>query len=1261
MKRIPRIGFFVLVTLLSSTSATFPAEETVKESLSTTIFSTSQLLAQAQDVRKAKAEQLQQQGIKQLNEGQFEEALKSLQQSLIIYQEIEALQEEGQTLKHLGNVYYSLENYTQALEYQRQAFKIAKTIGDRDLEWRTLNNIGLNYYWQSDYPKALNYYQQSLAISQAIENPEGQALTLGNLGDVYHEQENYSQAIESYQNSLTLANDPSFEKAISMRLVWTYGELALSNETDGNYQQAAKYYKISLSQAQELKDAKAKAIASKGIQRIQKIIEATAKAEQILQQGIKQLNQGLKDAAKQTFQQALDLYFEIGNFQGGLQALDRIGNTYQLIGEFTQAIETLEYQLVLSQKLGNLPLLSSSLAQLQGIYLQQKDYPKSIEYGQLLLQFVQNIKNNQLEGENHRELENLRIETEALALNMIIMAYELDGDLSKAIEYSKKNLAIAQESNDDLRKAEINYNLGGIYGELNNYIEAINHLDESQNIAQEINNPLLQARSLQSLGMLYFRLGDFEQAKEKAIKALDLIDEINNSQKNKQSLSKSEEDYLNQSHLEILTLLGNVSLWGFGDTDQAYEKYQQTLHLAQKTQLPLYEGIATNSLGLIYGLQGEYQQAIDNLEQGWKIAREHASQFELIENNIKAAELSTLAYAYGSLGKNQEKNGNIKEAEKSFQTAIEYAQKSLAIAEEFETSVIDKANPLYVLGRNYFLIGNLKESEKYLRESISIFEDVGTKLRLEDSKQVFFSDTYVDEYELLQQVLIAQDRFVEALEVAEQARARGFVELLAKRLSPNPIKEPTITPPTIKQIKKIAQEQNATLVNYSIIHDPSKFLMPSKIQGKGQNSESELFIWVIKPTGEVAFRRVNVQDVLSDKENISQEKLTSNYQLAKIFISPWITATTVVTLVCFIGLGVWRFQWLQSLAKVLQYQIKDHPSKFWLSVLLVAALSGSLVYRGLSNQPTTTEDVSKTYTLIGKAVTHTNPPNSDRQLKKLYQLLINPIADLLPAESEERVIFIPQGSLFYLPFPALQSPSEDYFIERHTILTAPSIQVLDLTKQLQQRLQANDLITTQTQDILVVGNPTMPKKSNGEKWPALESSEEAAKAIAALLNTQALIGSQATEDTVSQRMENAKIIHLGTHGEADNNRGFGSWIILAPSDKNDGYLTAEEILKLNLNAELVVLSACETGLGRLTGDGLVGLSRSFIQAGTPSLVISLWSVGDTQTKDLMIQFYRELQKNPDKAQALRQAMLVTREKYPEPKYWAAFTLIGEAE
>lgn len=131
----------------------------------------------------------------------------------------------------------------------------------------------------------------------------------------------------------------------------------------------------------------------------------------------------------------------------------------------------------------------------------------------------------------------------------------------------------------------------------------------------------------------------------------------------------------------------------------------------------------------------------------------------------------------------------------------------------------------------------------------------------------------------------------------------------------------------------------------------------------------------------------------------------------------------------------------------------------------------------------------------------------------------------------------------------------------------------------------------------------------------------------------------------------------------DERKGMGvpGAIALAPSQQDDGVLVAEEILNLKLNAELVVLSACNTGRGNLTGDGVIGLSRCFIVAGVPSIVVSLWAVPDAATVQLMTEFYQNLQRGLDKAQALRQAMLVTQKQNPNPKAWAAFTLIGEVE
>jgi CHAT domain-containing protein len=119
--------------------------------------------------------------------------------------------------------------------------------------------------------------------------------------------------------------------------------------------------------------------------------------------------------------------------------------------------------------------------------------------------------------------------------------------------------------------------------------------------------------------------------------------------------------------------------------------------------------------------------------------------------------------------------------------------------------------------------------------------------------------------------------------------------------------------------------------------------------------------------------------------------------------------------------------------------------------------------------------------------------------------------------------------------------------------------------------------------------------------------------------------------------------------------------VAIPPNPNDGFLMAEEILGLNLNADLVVLSACDTGRGKITGDGVVGLSRSLLTAGVSSLVVSLWQVPDDSTAQLMVLFYQNLQQGLDKATALRNAMLEMKKTHPEPIHWAAFTAIGEVD
>ncbi|WP_223269787.1 CHAT domain-containing protein [Nostoc sp. 'Peltigera membranacea cyanobiont' 213] len=564
------------------------------------------------------------------------------------------------------------------------------------------------------------------------------------------------------------------------------------------------------------------------------------------------------------------------------------------------------------------------------------------------------------------------------------------------------------------------------------------------------------------------------------------------------------------------------------------------------------------NLGNAYLLEGNYTKAIDYYEQTLKIAK--ATQNTYME-----------AMALGNIG-------NLYLQESNYEKAIEYLEKSSAIfLERFLTEtngIQERGTVLTNLGNAYRKSGKLDEAVKALYYAIDTWESV--RENLTNINQVSVFETQADAYHLLQQVFIAQENYEDALETAEKGRARAFIDLLNKRLSPSQTEQSKLPAVNIEQIKQIAKNENATLVQYSIITDEFK------VDGKLQTQESELYIWVIKPTGEVSFRSSDLKP-LWQKENTTLAKL-------------------------------------------------------------VTTSRQSIGVRGRG-----AIDVSY----------KPDAPKAKQRLQRSHELLIKPIADILPSNPNDRVIFIPQGELFLVPFPALQYDQDKYLIEKHTILTAPSIQVLDFTSKQKRRVE------TLSAKYLIVGNPTMPKVElepgkPPEQLKDLPWAEKEAKDIASILKTQALTGKKASKTAILHKISQAGIIHFATHGLLDDNRGLGSAIALAPSSQDNGLLTAEEILNLKLNADLVVLSACDTGRGRITGDGVIGLSRSLISAGVPSVIVSLWAVDDNSTSFLMTEFYNNLQQKLDKATALRGAMLTTMQKYPEPLNWAAFTLIGES-
>ncbi|MBD2354767.1 tetratricopeptide repeat protein [Tolypothrix sp. FACHB-123] len=869
----------------------------------------------------------------------------------------------------------------------------------------------------------------------------------------------------------------------------------------------------------------------------EQILQLYQKATQLYEQG--QFKEALK-----ILQQVLALMKELGLEKEQGTILNNIGVIYSNLGQYNQALAAYEQALNIAKKNGNTAAQAPIFNNIGDIYRQQGQYTKALEFYQQALAI-------------HKQFNNLV--GQGISLNNIGVVYRNLGKYAQALEFYQQALAIYQQANNQAQTGTTLNNIGLVYESMGQYTKALEFYQQALTIHKKIGNKVGESSVLNNLGLVYGNLGKYAEALEFYQQALAINEKIGDkagealTYNNIGAVYRSLGQYAKalkfyQQSLAIAKNIGDKPAQGrtidnmgaiyrlLKQYPQALTAYQQALAIRREIGDKQGEGTTLHNTGLVYENLGQYPQALELYQKSLVIAKEVGD---------KAGE-----------GVTTDNIGSIYYKLAKYPQALQFFQQGLAIRQQ----VGDKPGQgisLNNIGALYLKLGEYANAEKSLFAAIEILESLRPGLTDADKVSLFEQQAFT--YRFLQQALIAQNKINSALEVSDRARARAFVELLASKQSNKSNLQSDIKPLTIQQIQNIAKVENATLIQYSTIDDKL------------------LYIWLIKPTGEITFKQVN-------------------------------------------------------LPKVADIPLKD--------LVTLSRKSINVVERG------------------GITVKPNPKINHTQQLQKLYQILIKPIAEHLPTDANARVIFVPQESLFLVPFPALQDEQGKYLIDKHTILTAPAIQVLELTRKQKQNLN------TSLKDVLVVGNPIMPKiPITEEKLAPLPGAEKEAKQIAELLKTQAITGSQATETAIISKMSQAKIIHFATHGLLDDFKGLGvpGAIALTSSKQDDGFLTASEILDMKLSAELVVLSACNTGGGNITGDGVIGLSRSLITAGVPSVIVSLWAVNDDSTAFLMSEFYRQLQKNPDKAVALRQAILTTKKQYSHPLDWAAFTLIGAAD
>lgn len=266
--------------------------------------------------------------------------------------------------------------------------------------------------------------------------------------------------------------------------------------------------------------------------------------------------------------------------------------------------------------------------------------------------------------------------------------------------------------------------------------------------------------------------------------------------------------------------------------------------------------------------------------------------------------------------------------------------------------------------------------------------------------------------------------------------------------------------------------------------------------------------------------------------------------------------------------------------------------------------------------------------------------------QELYKDLIEPALSHIRGKE---LLIIPHEVLHYLPFQALLSDKGRYLIQDYPIYYLSSASLMQFTREKRRASKGSG------ETVLVMGNPSL-----GDEAYDLRFAEREAREIAWVYPKSAVyLKSEATKPRAVAASSDYDILHFAVHGELNQDDPLGSGLLLASGGKGDGKLKASEIFSLNLKADTVVLSACETGLGKITsGDEIIGLSRAFIYAGTPSVITTLWKVNDRASYELMREFYTNL-RTKKKAEALRQAQLKIIEAYPEPFFWAAYGLTGE--
>ena len=768
------------------------------------------------------------------------------------------------------------------------------------------------------------------------------------------------------------------------------------------------------------------------------------------------------------------------------------------------------------------------------------------------------------------------------------------------------------------------------------YRKAIQKYLEALAIWRDVNDVQMKAYTLNEMGLIYGDIGEYQKGLDAYAEAHTLYTQLG--------------DWKSAASMDV------NSAWIYnelGDNQKALDLYLQVQEIQQAKDKTYVDPVLLSNIGATYGQLRQFQTALDFHLRVLAIRRGGSSARGL------AITLNNIAHCYQNLGDRAK--------------ALDYYLQAFNLMPRLGNPFYT-ATTLHNLGISYRNLGQIDKALDYFNEALVLRQTIGDQngeavtqselARLERDRGNFvearkrievalaaieslrlkvisphfrtslvasvqrYREFYIDLLMRLHQQHPEEHFDVAAFHASETGRARSLIELLAE-------------------------------ANVAIRQDVDAALL-----------ERERML--LDQISDVAYR----QDQLFKSRHTPEEAtaiakqlsaLTTEYDLVQDRIRQTSPRYAALTQPVPLKLDEIQQHVLDADTVLLEYSLGEEKSYIW------AVTPTSIESHELPNRATIESSARRVYDLLVQR----NPQYAEAA-SELSKTLLAPVANDL---KDKRLLIVGDGVLQYVPFAALPAPSDSNpLIVKHEIVTAPSAAVVAVLRQeMTNRRAADKTLAVFADPVFSINDPRVDSSQlNGTirsgglpTLRRLRFSRQEGDAIARFVGNDAKIAAVdfAANRTLATSTEigRYRIVHFATHGLINNEHPELSGVVLSLVDEKgrpqNGFLRLYDLYNLKLSAELVVLSACQTALGReIKGEGLVGLTRGFMYAGAPRVVASLWQVEDRASAEVMKRFYEGMfDKKLSPAAALKaaQVSMYTEKRWQAPYYWAAFTLQGE--